>query len=64
MSGYAMRSSQTRSTPTQDSLTQAGLDPAFAQALLLQNPTAVAACAGMLDNSLIAAALGLSLIHI
>ena len=60
MSGYAMRSSQTRATPSQDSLTQAGLDPALAQALLMRNPLAIAASAGILDNSLIAAAIGRS----
>jgi hypothetical protein len=55
-----MRSAQTRSTPSQDTLTQAGLDPALAQALLLRNPAAIAASAGILDNSLIAAAIGRS----
>ncbi|MBK9371068.1 MAG: hypothetical protein IPN01_33045 [Deltaproteobacteria bacterium] len=46
-------------TPSQDDLVTAGLDAAFAAALLQQNPLAVRAAAGVLDNSMIAAALGL-----
>ncbi|MED5374619.1 MAG: hypothetical protein VX899_26615 [Myxococcota bacterium] len=50
----------TPSPASEDTLVQAGLDPALAAALLQQNPLAVQAVAGLVDNSLIAESLGLN----
>ena len=50
----------TPSPTSEDTLVQAGLDPALAAALLQQNPLAVQAVAGLVDNSLIAESLGLN----
>lgn len=59
-----MSSHQRKSTaaqrPCQEILTDQGLDAALAAALLARNPLALSAAAGFLDNSLIAAALGLA----